>query len=65
MYERSCPKCNADLRGDPIPDEYIKEGHYGEGATHFYRTIGIYSMEQDRTVAWKCPDCGHEWERKG
>lgn len=38
------------------------------GATQFKgmwgRQIGIYSMEKDRTVAYKCPDCGHETERK-
>ena len=34
------------------------------GATHFLRAIAIYSREQDRTVAWRCPDCGHEWERE-
>lgn len=27
------------------------------------REIGIYDMEKDRTVKWKCPDCDHEWER--
>ena len=27
------------------------------------RQIGAYSMEKDRTVAWKCPDCDHEWKR--
>lgn len=64
MHDRHCPNCNADLQGDPIPQEYIEEGCYGEGVTHFYRTIGIYSVEQDRTIAWACPDCGHEWDRK-
>lgn len=27
------------------------------------REIGIYDMGKDRTVAWKCPDCDHEWPR--
>lgn len=27
------------------------------------RQIGIYDMEKDRTVAWQCPDCGHQWPR--
>ena len=27
------------------------------------RAIGIYDMEKDRTVRWKCPDCNHEWPR--
>jgi hypothetical protein len=60
---KTCPNCSADLNGSPIPDEYIKEGCYGD-ATHFSRVIGIYSIEEDRTVAWRCPDCEHEWERK-
>ena len=25
------------------------------------REIGIYDMGRDRTVRWKCPDCGEEW----
>jgi hypothetical protein len=55
-----CPGCEADLRGEPIPEE-VRE-HYGNH-THFSRRIGIYSRESDRTVRWRCPDCGHEWER--
>lgn len=27
------------------------------------REIGIYDMFKDRTVAFKCPDCNHEWDR--
>ena len=27
------------------------------------REIGIYDMGEDRTVAWRCPDCNHEWPR--
>ena len=27
------------------------------------RQIGICSLEHDRTVAWRCPDCNHEWGR--
>jgi hypothetical protein len=33
--------------------------------THFSRVIGIYSQAADATVAWQCPDCGHEWARTG
>jgi hypothetical protein len=50
------------MTGAAIPDEYIKERDFGD-ATHFSRAIAIYSREEDRTVAWRCPDCGHEWER--
>ena len=27
------------------------------------RQIGIYDLERDRTVRWKCPDCDGEWDR--
>ncbi len=57
----NCPKCNADMRGDPIPE---KDRERFGNKTHFSRVIGIYSIERDRTTHWQCPDCGHEWERK-
>jgi predicted RNA-binding Zn-ribbon protein involved in translation (DUF1610 family) len=56
----SCPACGADWRDEPIP-ENIRH-HYGD-RTHFSRRIGIYDMGSDRTVAWRCPDCGKEWPR--
>lgn len=27
------------------------------------RAIGIYDIDRDRTVKWKCPDCEGEWDR--
>lgn len=27
------------------------------------RAIGQYSIEHDRTISWRCPDCNHEWKR--
>ena len=38
---------------------------YGATKTHgkWGRAIGIYDMYKDRTARWKCPDCGHEWDR--
>lgn len=27
------------------------------------RAVGIYDLESDRTVRFKCPDCKHEWPR--
>ncbi len=59
--ERYCPSCDADLRGEPIPDETRE--HYS--VTHYSRRIGIYDRRLDRTVAWRCPDCGYEWPRTG
>ena len=58
-----CPKCGADLTGEPIPQEYIDKGYYGNN-THYSRVGSIYDIGLDRTVAWVCPDCKHEWERK-
>lgn len=57
-----CPKCDADLRGELIP-EALRAEYYG-GKTHYLRAIGIYDRGRDRTVAWRCPDCGHEWRRE-
>lgn len=54
-----CPHCHADLQGEPIPEKL--QPSYG--ATHFSRKIGISSIELDRIIKWKCPDCGHEWMR--
>lgn len=71
-----CPACKADLNGGSIWEHFFKEtGSEAEadriaelyGATRtsgqWGRQIGLYDMDKDRTVAWKCPDCGHEWAR--
>lgn len=57
--QEKCPNCSAELKGEPIP--LPLQDAYGD--THFSRKIGIYSVETDRTVAWKCPDCNHQWDR--
>ena len=57
----NCPACQISLIGAPILQEYRQ--YYGN-LTHFKREIGIYDIEKDRVIAWKCPDCGYEWERK-
>lgn len=56
---KPCPKCGMELRGDPIPEA----SRHKYGATHFGREIAIYDMDRDRTVAYRCPDCGHGWKR--
>ena len=69
-----CPNCKTDLDGEPIWQFFFKKTGSEKEATHeakffgatrtrgkFGRQIGICSLEKDRTVAWKCPDCGHEW----
>lgn len=71
-----CPKCNLNLDGERIWDYfYNQKGSEQEadrnaemfGATRergcFGKAIGIYSIDRDMTVAWRCPECNHEWER--
>lgn len=60
-YSRYCPSCKVDLRGEPIPEKDRK--YYPKEDPYFYRVIGIYDMDKDRTTAWRCPDCNHEWAR--
>ena len=66
-----CSSCDADLRGPAIPPEHrymygnLDYCQYGcGGEPHYSRLIGIYDRERDRTVAWRCPDCGHEEARR-
>lgn len=54
----TCPHCKADLRSDYIPAE--QRELFGNNA-HYSRRISIYDRERDRTVGWRCPDCGGEW----
>ncbi|KZZ85888.1 hypothetical protein [Bacillus sp. SJS] len=54
-----CPYCKADLQGEPIP----KESQQVYGSSHFTRKIGISSIEDDRIIKWKCPDCNKEWDK--
>jgi hypothetical protein len=76
--ERSshCPKCGVSLDGGSIweyfydltgSEEEADRSASMYGATRekgrWGRAIGIYNFEQDRTVAFRCPDCNHEWER--
>jgi len=72
----SCPACGTDLNGGLIW-ETLRETRSEEeadrvaaqlyGATrtsgHWGREIGTYDVGLDRVVAWRCPDCGHQWER--
>lgn len=53
-----CPHCGVSFEGEPIPEQDRES--FG-GQTHFSRVIGLYDVGVDRTVAWKCPDCGHTW----
>lgn len=60
----NCPSCRVSLMGDPIPENIRK--HYS--GTHWKREIGIdggYLGIYDGIVAYRCPDCAHEWARGG
>jgi len=63
MTAELCPLCGADLKGAPIPQEYIDKGYYGE-KTHYSRSImveirGVY----DGGLYFVCPDCGGKYHR--
>lgn len=71
-----CPNCKANLEGDLIFDTFLaKYGNekkalevaamYGATKTEgrWGREIGIYDMGKDRTVAYECPVCKHQWGR--
>jgi hypothetical protein len=50
---------DAEARADEVASNYgatRTKGRWG-------RLIGIYDDVKDRTVAWRCPDCNHEWPR--
>lgn len=56
--KNKCPHCGSDQTGAVIPAD-IRE-YYGN-ETHFSRTIAIYDEVKDRTIEYKCPDCGKRW----
>jgi hypothetical protein len=57
---RACPRCLADLTGEPIPEEHRR---YFGNATHFSKVLGGYDRNVDRVTGWLCPECGHHWSR--
>lgn len=68
--EPKCEKCHSNLRGKEIPKEFLVKGYYGpwDGKTkeYYQRTIGVeIPALYDGIAFWRCPDCGHEWARKG
>lgn len=71
-----CPACAADLNGGSIWQTFMDQTGdeaeadriaemYGANRTsgQWGRQIAIYSRETDRTVAYRRPDCDHEWSR--
>ena len=77
MKTRYCPHCNSDLRDENIYEHFLnrytsegKENPSDEakkaasmfgGDGFFYRSISIYDIRKDRSVATRCPDCQGEW----
>ena len=73
-----CPACNALLEGVLIWQTFVDQGKtedeaddlaamYGATRTkgRWGLAIGIYCMERDRTVAYRCPKGDHEWSASG
>ena len=71
-----CPNCGINFDGDLIWDTGMeihgneeKADEYAKlyGATRITgrwgKNIGIYSIEEDRTIGFKCPECKHEYGR--
>lgn len=69
ILPHSCPSCSASFVGAAIPEASIQMGWYPKTCNdckkpnHFSRVQGIYDWHLDLTVAWRCPDCQHEWSR--
>lgn len=75
-----CPHCKVSLDGDLVIDYPLSQGKsmdealayaasYAGWNTHgesnrWDRAIGIYDINKDRTVEYRCPDCAKEWVRK-
>lgn len=63
MRTGTCPSCQANLQGEPIPEKDRK--YYRNDTTHFSRAIGCdVRGVYDGVLYWYCPDCGHAWPRK-
>jgi len=69
-----CPKCKTNLKGELIYETFLKQYRDEQkaldaakmyGATKdngkWGKEIGIYDMNHDRIITWRCPDCKHEW----
>lgn len=57
----NCPNCGVSLLGDKVPDE--DQDMFK--TTHFKREIGVYDIDLDMTVKYKCPDCDAYWDKAG
>lgn len=55
-----CPNCKVDFMGWAIP----QEDWHCFGARFGSRKFLVYDIDKDETVAYRCPDCQHEWDRE-
>lgn len=78
MTPKVCPSCNACLEKEDIYTHFL--GVYGneaealEAASYygwtkddpccFSRCIGVYDIDSDLCLSWKCADCKHQWPRE-
>lgn len=51
----NCPHCGVSLLASLIPEKHLDS--YGK-SRWYKREIGQYDMVKDRTIGYKCPDCG-------
>lgn len=77
MRMDNCPHCGISLNGGSIWEHFYREtgslseadriaSMYGatrENGMSWRREIGIYDIDDDTTVAYKCPDCGGTWSK--
>lgn len=54
-----CPSCRVSLDGGEIPEA---NREWYSPPYRYSRAIAVVDQRADRQVAWKCPDCGVEWD---
>lgn len=55
-----CLDCGVSFKAEKIPKN--SKEFYGE-LTHFSKLIGVYDVDLDRTVFFKCPECPARYGR--
>ena len=71
-YPKKCPNCHAQLETEDIYQHFLREyagdeaaaleaascyGWTKENPACFSRIVAVYSLDEDRTVSFECPDC--------
>jgi len=56
-----CYNCGVSFIGESIP---LKDRKYYGPPYYYRREIGLYDRDKDRVIAYKCPDCGYQWDRE-